>query len=210
MVTNEFIRLNTAFKLPEKTSQKVVALSKKIGEKNEAIFILDGVQFHPHITIYSPEYPKSNIDKISKILREIADHTTKVQLNFQEIKCHDGYIGIYFELSPEIKSLHEEILTRLNPLRESYLKERDQSGSDYQMNFSPEQLENIAQYGYPDAINLYKPHLTIIRLKDELSAERITKEFKWEIAQFLIEKLALYKMGEHGTCKELIGEFILK
>lgn len=210
MIQNEFIRLNTAFKLPEKISQKVVFLSQKIDKENEAIFILDGVQFHPHITIYSPEYPKSNIDKISKILKEIADRTIKVQLSIQETKSHDGYIGIYFELSQEIKSLHEEIVARLNPLRESHLKERDQSGSDYQMNFSPEQLENIVKYGYPDAINLYKPHLTIVRLKDELSAERITKELKWEATQFFIEKLALYKMGEHGTCKELVGEFILK
>jgi len=209
-MTPSFIRLNTVFKLPGEITEKVVTLSKEIGEKNETVFTLDGIQFHPHITIYSPEYPESNIDKILKTLKEIASRTAKIQLNFQEIKSHDGYIGIYFKLSPEIKSLHEEIVAKLNPLRKSHLREKYQSGSDYQMDFSPGQLENITKYGYPDAMNLYKPHLTIIRLKDALLSEKIAKDLKWEFTQFLIEKLALYKMGEHGTCKELLGEFLLR
>jgi len=204
------IRLNTAFKLPKDTTERVIVLSKEIGRKTEPVFILDGIQFHPHITIYSPEYPESNIDKVLKILKEIADRTTKIQLTFQEIKSHDGYIGIYFELSPEIKSLHKEIVVELNPLRHNYLREEHRLRVDYQMDFSPAQLENIAKYGYPDAMNLYRPHLTIIRLKNESLAEEIVKNIKWETPRFLIEKLALYKMGEHGTCKKLVEEFLFK
>lgn len=56
-------------------------------------------------------------------------------------------------------------------------------------------------------MNLYRPRLTITRLKDESIVEKIAKNLKWEIPQFIVEKLAVYKMGEHGTCRELVREF---
>lgn len=78
------------------------------------------------------------------------------------------------------------------------------------MDFTPEQKENIKKYGYPDAMSLYFPHLTIIRLKDELLAKKISKDINWNISEFIVNKLAIYEMGEHGTCRKLVKEFLLK
>ena len=211
MNTEEFIRLNIVFKPPREVIEKAIALSHELAQGNEPLFILDGINFHPHITIYSPEYPKSNINKVLGAVEEIANNTKKTELDLKQIKSDDGYIGIHFEKSPKIKNLHEEIVTKLNPLRGAHLRERLQEALDcYKQDFSPEQLESIRKYGYPDVLDLYKPHLTIIRLADNYLAERVANKLNWKINHFTVDALAIYTMGENGTCKELVKEFTLK
>ena len=61
-----------------------------------------------------------------------------------------------------------------------------------------------------NSMNLYFPHLTIIRLKDEPLAKTISEGIIWDIPEFTVEKIAIYKMGEHGTCRELVKEFSLR
>lgn len=210
MNENKFIRLNTAFKPPKYIAEKAIVLSREISKENGVFFVLDAIHFHPHITIYSPEYPKSNIDKILKIIEKITSNTAKLKFQFLKISGEQGFISVKFNYSPEIKSFHEEIVTKLNPLREGRIKGRRKEGSDYQMNFNPEQKENIKKYGYPDAMNLYSPHLTITRLKEESSVEQISKNLNWDISQFTVDEIGVYKMGEHGTCQELVKEFNLR
>lgn len=210
MNTNQFIRLNTAFNLPENITERVITLSRKISRDSEVFFVLDGIQFHPHITVYSPEYPESKIEKVLKIVKGIAINNSKVNFKFKHIGSGQGFISLVFDSSSEIKKIHEETIQRLNPLREGHIRQKYQEGSDYHVNFTPEQKENINKYGYPDSMSLYFPHLTIIRLKDESSAKTISEGISWEIPEFQIDKLAVYRMGEHGTCRELVKEFSLR
>jgi len=77
------------------------------------------------------------------------------------------------------------------------------------MQFTTAQLKNIEGYGYPDAMNLYDPHLTITRLKDEDKLEEAISAINWDILEFIVDKIGVYKSGEHGTCRELVKEFNL-
>jgi len=199
MNTNKFVRLNTAFKPPENIAEKAIGLSREISKNNEVFFVLDGIQFYPHITIYSPEYPEKNLDKMLEKVAEIASTTEKFKLTLKGISSSQGFISIKFDYTQEIKKIHEGIVLELNSLREGHIREK-YTADDYKMSFTQEQQENIKKYGYPDSMSLYSPHLTIIRLKDESLAKTISEEIKWDIPEFTVEKIAIYKMGEHGTC----------
>ena len=209
MNTNKFVRLNTAFKLPEDIAEKAISLSSETSKNNEAFFVLDGIQFHPHITIYSPEYPEKNLDKVLEKVAEIASKTEKVKLTLKGISSYQGSISIKFDYTKEIKKIHEGIISELNSLREGHIREK-YTADDYKMKFTKEQQENIKKYGYPYSMGLYFPHLTIIRLKDEQLAKAVLEEIRWDILEFTIEKVAIYEMGEHGTCRELVKKFNLK
>ena len=209
MNTNKFVRLNTALKLPENIAEKAIGLSREISKNNEAFFILNGIQFHPHITIYSPEYPEKNLDKVLEKVAGITSSTEKVNLTLKGISSGQGFISIKFDYTQEIKKIHEGIVLELNSLREGHIRKKYAS-DDYKMNFNQGQQENIKKYGYPDSMGLYFPHLTIIRLKDEPLAKTISKEIRWDIPEFTVEKIAIYEMGEHGTCRELVKKFDLK
>lgn len=209
MNANKFTRLNITFKLPESVAEKAISLSRKISKNNETIFVLDGIQFHPHITIYSPEYPEKNLDKVLEKVAEIASNTEKVNLVSKGISSDQGFISVEFNYTPELKEIHEESVLKLNSLREGHIREK-YTADNYKMRFTLKQQESIKKYGYPDSMSLYFPHLTVIRLKDELLAKNISEQIRWDIPEFTADKIAVYKMGEHGTCRELVKKFNLK
>ena len=206
---NKFIRLNTAFKLPGDMAKAAIKLSKEISQKYEVFFVLDGINFYPHITIYSPEYPEDNLDKVLNAVEETTKDIEKIKFVFKKIKPHQGFIVIYFELSLEIKKIHEEIVLKLSPLREGRIRDKYKV-DDFKMTFSPKEQEYIAKYGYANAMELYDPHLTTIRLKDELLAEKVAENLEWDIPEFIIDEIGIYRTGGHGTCRKLVREFSLK
>ncbi|MEX2033395.1 MAG: 2'-5' RNA ligase family protein [Candidatus Colwellbacteria bacterium] len=201
-----FIRLNTAFIPPKEVNEKTIELCRVIGNVAETYLVLDGVNFYPHITIYPPEYPEANIPKILEAIEKLSKSFDPITLKFKNLDVGQGYLGLAFNSSGKIQQLHEEVVHTLNPLREGRIRDKY---LEYHMEFSPEQLQNIERYGYPAAMSLYSPHLTITRLKDEDEAKEILRTIKWDISEFVIDKIGVYKTGEHGTCRELVKEFSL-
>ena len=200
------IRLNTAFIPPEEVSEKVIELSKAIGGSSETYFVLDGIQFYPHITIYPPEYPGEKVSEVLETVEQVSKSFSPIKFKYSRIGSLQGYVGISLENTLEIKAIHQQIVEALNPLREGRIREKY---SEYQMQFTTAQLKNIEGYGYPDAMNLYDPHLTITRLKDEDKLEEAISAINWDILEFIVDKIGVYKSGEHGTCRELVKEFNL-
>ncbi len=206
-MTEDFIRINIAFKPPIEIAEQMAKLSQEVSKKEDAYFAIDNLNFYPHITIYSPKYPKHNEDKIFKAIDELVKKFSSIKFIPNGINTNQGYIGIGAEYSDEIKNIHEKIVEKLNPLREGHL--RAKYANAYNMQFSEEKLQNIQKYGYPDSMNFYHPHMTITRLKDEKLAERVAKEIQISFKEFTIDKIGAFKMGENGTCVELIKEFKL-
>lgn len=203
----DFIRLNTVFIPPREVGEKAIELSRAIGNLAGTYFVLDGVNFYPHITIYPPEYPEENIVKVLGTVERVARSLNRLEFKFKNLDSGQGYLGMAFEHSDEIQQAHEKLVSALNPLREGRIRDKY---AEYHMEFNSEQLQNIEKYGYPGAMDLYNPHLTITRSKDETKAEKFLSTIKWDIPEFMVNKIGVYKMGEHGTCRELVKEFILR
>lgn len=204
---DEFIRINIAFKPPIEIAEQLAKLSKEISKKEDVYFVIDNQNIYPHITIYSPEYPKHNENKILESIGELAKSFLPVKFLCKEIETSQGYLGIAAEYLDEIRKIHEAIVEKLNPLREGHLREKYLNA--YNMKFSEEKMKNIQKYGYADSMSFYNPHMTITRLKDECVAEKIAKEINIPFSEFVIDEIGAYRMGEDGTCIGLIKEFKL-
>jgi len=204
----KYIRLNTVLKPPEKIAEKIIELSREIGQKEEAEFILDGQNYFPHLTLYSPEYPENRLNDVREKVKILAKKLSPVKMMHTGLRSGQGFIVLDFVLTPTIKKMHETIVKDLNPLREGHYRKK-YDAPDYQMKMSEEQKNNITKYGYADAMSLYHPHLSIIRLKDEKVAWEICQNITWPEKEFIMDTLAVYKMGKHGTCTELAAEFKL-
>ena len=75
--------------------------------------------------------------------------------------------------------------------------------------YPAEEQKSLTLYGYLNAMNLFRPHLTITRLQEgnvALAAQRL----KGVTFTFRAKTLALCQLGEHGTCGKLLEEFELK
>ena len=205
-----FVCLNTALKVPDSVAERAIELSREVARDNKPKFVLDGVEFHPHITVYSPEYPESRTEDVLRGVEEIAGDTNQIKLRYKEQASERGFIGIRFELTRELQSLHEALIHEINPLRVGHLGEvYIKTDSDYDMKFSAEQQKEIEEYGHPAVMDSYDPHVTIIRLEDKEDAEDIAGSLKWDIEESVVQKLAVYTMGDNGTCRELVKEFDL-
>jgi 2'-5' RNA ligase len=67
-------------------------------------------------------------------------------------------------------------------------------------------LENFKKYGYPAAGTLFRPHITLTRLKDH--KPEIT-ELLSDVRTFdgTFDRVGLFEMGDNGTCIRKIAEY---
>jgi 2'-5' RNA ligase len=202
----KFIKINIAIKSPEKVAEKAIEESRKIGNNYKALFVLDGVNYYPHITIYSIEYPEENLGNIFQALEKLLPELEKIKLVFTDVKRNQNYVGVHFTPSQEVRNFHKKIIEKINPLRGGKIRDKFMELSQV-ADLPEEKKENILKYGHPDVMNSYEPHITISRLENDDMAEKAEKEIKWEISEFVADKIAVCRSGKNGTCVEILKEF---
>lgn len=202
-----FTRINIAVKPPHEVVEQVIALSKDLGTHEESFFVLDGLHYFPHLTLYSPEYPEKNIADVLSSVEEIVSQTKSFTATVTFVNSHLGYIDLAIEKTAAWDMVHKTVVDRLNPYREGHIREKYTSKFEA---YSPKQQEYIQEYGYSEVFSTFRPHLTIIRLKDEERAEEVAKKLNFPLHSFQVTELAAYTMGDHGTCTGIIKEFSIK
>jgi len=209
MAEEKFLKLNVAFVIPADVAKVAMDLSSEIAEKEAAIFVLDGVEYLPHATIYPGEFPVKNLEEMENTLEIIAHELSPVEMVFKYNKAENGWLGPNFEYSQEIRKIQETVVEAINPLREGRIREKHQS-TEYLTSISNEQRRNVEKYGYPNLLDLYEPHLTLIKLQDLKMTKKVSSQLDWKIKSFVCDELGLFVSGENGTCRKLIKRFKLK
>ena len=208
-MSDEFVRVNIAVKPSELVAQQAIELSQKLSDKSKTYFVLDGQNYFPHLTIYSPEFPKNKLDGVLSTIESICATTKSFESPFLDIQSHDGYVDVEVELNDSFQNLHEIIVEKLNPLREGHLREKYTVEANL-AELTETQRQNIKKYGYPDVMEIYRPHLTLIRLENSDEALSLAKNIKWNTEKLTVGSVAAFTMSSHGTCSGLIKEFSLK
>ena len=204
----DIVRLNVVLQPPPEVVRYAIKLSKELATRGEPYFVLDGATLHPHVTLYQGVYPTHNISSVPNAVRQVAGMFKPLMCTAEKIDCLWGFITVKFPLAPELKQLHEQLVQRLNPMREGHIFAKYLE-PEYQTRFNPAQRESVRQYGYPGALHLFNPHLSLIRFKDETLAAEVSRNLKCELKPFTVSELAVYEMGEHGTCTKLVEKFKL-
>jgi 2'-5' RNA ligase len=200
-------RFNIALIPNKELFEYAIKISNNLSKLGKYLFILDGKNYFPHITVYSPEFPKRNLNKIIKNVEKVSKNFKPFQIKFTECKFVDDYAGIDVQSSKQIYSLHEKIIDCLNSLREGVLRDKYKN-KDVLINFTKKQINNIEKYGYPDVKELYIPHLSLIRFGKNIPSV-LEKKFRWDIQSSVVDKIGIFEMGDYGTCIRLVKEFEL-
>lgn len=116
-----------------------------------------------------------------------------------------GYVDPEYKVTNELQSLQENILDGINPLRagmreKDIAKMQDATGT---------KLANLQKYGYPSIGKLFRPHMTLTRLKDHMPE---VLDILPAINTFdgIFDRIGLFEMGDNGTCIRKILEISLK
>lgn len=205
----ELIRYNIVIEPNSEVRKAAITLSKELSKKDDVLFTLDGEHFYPHITIYSPAFPSLKKEDVFYAVEEISKDFKQFVCGFTGVQLDEKYLGINIMPTDAVTQLHETIVKKLNPVREGVIRKKYLPGSEEFLKLSQNRQNNVLEYGAPDVLELYHPHLTITRFKEDSVAEKVSKENHWEIQSFVASEIGIYEMGENGTCINPVQKFLL-
>lgn len=197
------IELNIVVLPDEKTKDIAIDLSRKLSEKFQTNFVLDGKKIHPHMTIYQARYPEKNLDTIRAYLKNIAGRTAPFEVVLGKFSRWRNFVFWDTENTNEIVHLQKSIIYQLNPLREGLIPKGLQNGK-----WDMTETYQIQNYGTLLPGSSVAPfHITISNLKQEASVPTALQEMNPRVTKFIVTKIALGILGEYGTVTEILEEF---
>jgi len=184
---------------------ELVNIGRMLAAKGDAKYVIDGVNFFPHITLYTLAAPEYNLGKIEYKLSEIVKEFNQISLQAGELKKgYDGYIISLIEKTPELYSLHKKIVMELNPLREGLAPHTHVSKNE----LSNVKLEVMEKYGHHNVLEGFDPHVTFVRYNSPDKAESLLKKIHLLAPKILFDRVQLSQWSSKKLT--LIAEFQLK
>lgn len=183
-------------------TNKALSASKLLSD-HDPLFTLEIGKFYPHMSLYMFQLEELDISKVEDVLFKIAGQTHAVSGKATRYYLGEGqgvgYVDPEYEASEILQSMQQKLVEAVNPIRagmreSDIAKMQDATGL---------KLENLQKYGYPAVGELFRPHITLTRLKEH-RAEVL--ELLPDITTFngSFVRLGLFEMGSNGTCIRLI------
>lgn len=192
--------LNVVIYPPKEVREYAIGLSESL--KQCGGFVLDDVSFFPHITLYLAEYPHGAIDEIRKVLPDVVSSLKTVLLEPKDYSIESGYIAVGYEKTKEIETMQINIISACNHFRKGSLRLRDIEKME---SYDLAQRKNIDVYGFRSVGESYHPHLTLTKSKGTIPAS--LPPYDRDKLKFTSGTIALMRVGEFGTGRELIEEY---
>ncbi len=187
----------------EELKTKTVELSKSLRIRG-TLYTLDGINFHPHASLYMARLRPQELEGIKVVLENIAS-VHKCQ-NLKATKYYQvmGFLDIEYQRTQALDDLASAVVKAINPVRNG-MPEQDKLRMESATGLA---LENYRNYGYKYVGELFRPHISITRFKDE---QTIDTNNIIEPSEFngTFTKLGLFEMGDNGTCVRQIVTFEL-
>ena len=200
-------RFNIIIKPDLKTEHCCNLISSKLSNKFHTFFTLDSKNFFSHITLYSPELPISNYEKISSTISSIANAYDVFEIEFDELMAmKGGNVFANYKYSESLGLLRQNVVSNLNPLREGVIRDKYK---DLKY-LSLKEKEEVEQYGYP--INRYHfPHITLSVLQNPSEATNAVQVIGRQTfpASLTVKSLAICETGTLGTVTKILQVYNL-
>lgn len=183
--------------------------ASKATKQYESFFTLEDGKYYPHMSLYMFQLNETDIAKVEEVLTRIARDTKPVSAKATTYSLGTGfgvgYVDPEYEVTEELSRLQNKVVEAVNPIRagmrESDIKKmQDAEGI---------KLDNLKKYGYPAIGELFRPHITLTRLKEH--NPKVLELLPQDVTTFsgVFDRLGLFEMGDNGTCIRKIAEFPL-
>lgn len=199
-----YSRYNIVIIPPENIEDRSLEISSRFS--NDGYFTLNQRDIFPHLSLYHIPLGQDAINETKEIIQQTVQGIPYFDIQGKEYRCHlEGWVGIHYEKTMELTSIHERILEALKSVwcREFAREHSDIVGI---------KGKNVQKYGWVDAQSRFNPHITLSRLKKVHceSVMEILHEYPMTDWSFRVKQVGLYDLGEHGTCTKLLQTFDLK
>lgn len=193
------VLLNVCMLPTQSVKQQCIAISQSINE--ELVRFKLGAELFPHATLYMARFPEESVIEVAQAVQSAAGGFSPTFLKHSGYYLTEGnYLEVSYQRTPELLALHSAVIDSLKQFRVSPGQPLIES---YYGPYNKAQQRNVEETGYDLAYDLYRPHITLTRYKencvpDEFSALPAAK------LSFTLPKIALYKADENGAVYEEI------
>ena len=189
---------------PQEIAEQAIALSQAL-QPLGTFFVLDGQQFHPHLSLYHIPLEETSPASVTAALEKLAAMIEPFTLTQDTYYPDQGvWIGVRYVADKPVLDLHTNVI---DATKEYRVIEDDTRYKARWSEMSQKERENLKACGWAHAYTLYSPHLTFTRLRQpyaDVLAHLPQREFS-----FRVDHIGLYELGENGTCVRLIADFWL-
>jgi len=185
--------------------KKAILWSKQMATTVPTKFVLDGIQYHPHMTLYQSNFPDENYPALISALHDQAKKITPFSISFEKINTYVDFIFLYALRTKQLQTTHEAILHAIHPLHDpNYTVPKDLQG------FPPTIAKNINEYGCGLVNEDFLPHITLSRCNSTNEAERAALSPTFQLMVMEVRSFSLTNVDHDGTCTKIIETFPLQ
>ena len=182
-------------------ADNAVAASQTL-QQFDSLFVLKDGEYFPHASLYMLQLKVEDLPEVEEVLAAIANVTMALELQACRYDHATGFIDAEYEKAPALVHLQRDVIKALNPIRDG-MRKKD---IERMQNAQGLALENFQAYGYKYVGELFRPHMTLTRLKeDNPKALEVLHQFSTFNGVFT--RLGLFEMGDNGTCVREIKTF---
>lgn len=200
---------------PPEVEEKIYTLSRQLEQLGTNFTLAPGQAF-PHVSLYMAPVEEENLKRAIKLVGAVAATTPPLHLTATDYALDDqGMFEIAYNKDTSLVRLQKDIIANVNALRTG-MPEKDPVGHylvEWLPKTSGEVRENLEKYGYDEIGTLFRPHITLTRFINH--DQELTEDYLMKLPLALelsgtFTTLAVYEMGDHGTCIREVARFPLK
>ena len=187
------IPLSVYVYVPKLLCKNIYTISEKLSKKVESKFSYTKNIYRPHFTLSFGLFPQKNVERVTDIIRSITFSPFRIFADNVSIDKGGFFKYVPSQGYENVCALHEEILEKLNPLREGVLREKYQNLDDEE--YTQRDRELIQKYGRRWVREQYEPHITIMKIekKNIPRARKLIKNLRVPKLEFIANEIALIK-----------------
>ncbi len=204
----EYSYVAVAGYVPEPYQERIVRASQEIAAATEAWYVLDRKAFPAHLSLWLAYIPTENIESVAAELGDVTGDLFPVGVRIHGARVDDsGYISLRVGSNDRLAEIHQELLNRLNGLREGYLAPKY---ADNIEDYLEEEKRSLLAYGTRFAGRLFSPHMTVavVGAENVGAAKRIIERDDWG-CKFVIDEILYFRQKEAGKSIEVLNRFPL-
>ncbi len=193
---------NIALLLDKNSEESVIDLSERFSKEFNSTLKLDRRGVLPHLSLYLTSFSQEAVSFIRQNLLILTEKDGAVRTASCDVKPNNrGLIMLGVQKTKKLCNLHNQILLEFKNLRE----ERSDTWHKGDRKYTKKEQLYLDLYGYPYALDLWKPHITIAKVPRDRVKQAISTLEASQL-DLIFSRIVIGQVGVSGTLRNVVGD----
>lgn len=195
----------------EEVTAAAIAQGEAIAKRYGVNFILNRKSYRPHITLYQFAIPEANLNQLTEIVATVAGEWDPFSITMAGLSIYGDHF-VFWDAAKDnaLADLHEQLVTKVNPLRDGYIPEGQALALTGAVDIGTDRRQSLGRWGHSLAMDTFWPHITLAHTKSGGHVKEIVSGLTMPQLSCRIESLHITEVGPFGTCPGPLMSFPLE